>query len=184
MALTYTPAGALGSTMPNFTLNTVDDRRVAAADLDASALLVAFICNHCPYVRAIERRLITLAREFSPRGLATIAICANDASEHPEDQPAELLRRARELDYPFPYLIDPTQGVARAFGAVCTPDFFVFDRARRLSYRGRLDDSWRNEAKVSRRELAAAIDAVLTGRPVSDAQNPSMGCSIKWTDQV
>lgn len=180
MALTYTPEGALGSPLPDFTLNAVDGRTIAARDVGARALLVAFICNHCPYVRAIEARLITLAREFAPRGLVTLAICANDPADHPEDAPAELLRRARELDYPFAYLFDETQAVARAFGAVCTPDFFLYESRRQLVYRGRLDDSWRDAAKVSRRELAIAIDQVLSDAPVATAQNPAMGCSIKW----
>ena len=180
MALTYTPEGSLGSPVPDFTLTSVDGRVIAARDLNPPALLVAFICNHCPYVRAIEDRLIRLAREFAPRGLQTLAICSNDPADHPEDAPAELLRRARELQYPFPYLFDETQAVARRFGAVCTPDFFLYDGAKRLAYRGRLDDFWRDPAKAGRRELAEAVAGVLDGAPVATTQNPSMGCSIKW----
>ena len=182
MALTYTPAATADLTLPPFLLPAVDGGTVDSSGLtrSARATLVAFICNHCPYVMAIESRLIALAAEFRSAGLVTLGICANDDQDHPEDAPAELFRRWREQNYGFPYAIDHQQTVARAFGAVCTPDFFLFDAAGTLAYRGRLDDSWRNAAAVGRRELAEAVNDVLNHRPVVSIQNPSMGCSIKW----
>lgn len=182
MALTYTPAGGLGSPLPSFQLMSVDGRAYDQKSLikDAQGLAVMFICNHCPYVQAIESRLIRLAGDLSPRGVSFVGICANDPAEYPEDAPDELLKRWRARNYTFPYLVDADQTVARAFGAVCTPDIFLYDREGRLVYRGRLDDSWRDEKKVQREELRDAIESLLAGRAVSPVQNPSMGCSIKW----
>lgn len=181
MALTYTPQAELGSPCPEFKLPSVDGRSISSADYrNAKALVVMFICNHCPYVQAIEDRLIALAKEYQAQGVAFVGICANDPSEYPEDAPAELLKRWREKSYGFPYLVDESQAVARAFGAVCTPDFFVYDQRGHLAYRGRLDDSWRNPAAVQKRELKSALDALLQGNPLNSVQNPSMGCSIKW----
>jgi AhpC/TSA family len=139
-----------------------------------------FICNHCPYVQAIEDRYVALAREYGPRGVQFVGICSNDPTDYPDDRPERLLQRWREKRYGFPYLVDETQAVARAFGAVCTPDIYVFDRERRLAYHGRLDDDWQHPAKVKRRELAAALDALLTGGAPAREQVHSIGCSIKW----
>jgi peroxiredoxin len=181
MALLYTPAGSAGSACPDFKLPSVDGKTVARDDFRAAkALVVMFICNHCPYVQAVEQRLIELAHEFQAKGAAFVGICSNDASEYPEDAPPELLKRWREKNYGFPYLIDESQEIARAFGAVCTPDLFVYDGAGKLAYRGRIDDSWKNPALVKKQELKAAIEAVISGKPVNSLQNPSMGCSIKW----
>ena len=182
MALTYTPAGSPEFKLPPFALPGVDGSTVDLAVLaqKARATLIAFVCGHCPYVLAIERRLIELAAEFKPAGLLTVAICANDPADHEADQPAALLARWREQSYDFPYAIDHAQEIARRFGAVCTPDFFLFDADRTLRYRGRLDDSWRDPAKVRARELASAVTAVLRGTPVAAQVHPSMGCSIKW----
>jgi len=181
MSLTYTPAGQMGSALPDFSLPSVDGKIFSRQDFAPAQILVfLFICNHCPYVQAIEDRIIRLAREFIPQGVAFVGICSNDAQEYPEDSPAELLRRWRDKDYGFPYLIDESQQVAKAFGAVCTPDIFVFDQTRRLSYRGRLDDSWKNEKLVKRHELQEALQALLAGNSINSQQNPSMGCSIKW----
>ena len=179
MSLTYTPAGELGSILPKFNLPAVDGSRLDGATVKAP-ILIMFICNHCPYVQAIEHRLIQLAREFQPRGLNVIAICSNDAKDYPEDAPPELLKTWREKNYGFPYLIDEKQDVAKKFGAVCTPDLFLYDASRKLVYRGRLDDSWKNEKLVQRQELKQAITATLSGKSVNVTQNPSMGCSIKW----
>jgi len=143
-------------------------------------LAVAFICNHCPYVKAIEDRLLELPRAYAPAQMQVVAICSNDPADYPEDAPSELKRRWQEKNYPFPYLVDESQSVARAFGAVCTPDIFVYDGARRLAYRGRIDDSWKDESKVTKRELAEALDALLAGQKPATPQRPSMGCSIKW----
>ena len=181
MALTYTPAAAQDFICPDFDLPSVDGRRFALKDFSASdALVVMFICGHCPYVQAIEDRLIAVAREFMPQGVAVVGICANDPADYPEDTPKALHQRWLEKHYNFPYLIDGSQEVAKAFGAVCTPDLYVFDRQRKLHYRGRLDDSWRHPDKVTRRELADAITAVLKNHAVESVQNPAMGCSIKW----
>ncbi len=150
----------------------------SSGNFSSKPLLIMFICNHCPYVKAIEPRLLKLARDF--KELQTVAICANDPSEYPEDSPSELLKTWREKAYGFPYLIDESQTAAKDFGAVCTPDLFLFDASAKLVYRGRLDDSWKNEALVRRHELREAVEATLAGKSVNSEQNPSMGCSIKW----
>ena len=176
-----TPPPELGAPCQDFRLGAVDGKTYARDDFRAQpALVVMFICNHCPYVKAVEDRLIRLAREFEPRGVQFVAVCANDAENYPDDAFDKLAARWRERGYGFPYLHDEAQDVARAFGAVCTPDIFVFDRDRRLAYRGRIDDSWKDESRVTRRELADALDALVAGKQPSREQRPSMGCSIKW----
>jgi hypothetical protein len=139
-----------------------------------------FICNHCPYVKAVEDRLIALHREYAAQGVAMVGICANDAVSYPDDAFDKLAERWRSKGYGFPYLHDESQDVARAFGAVCTPDIFVYDRERRLAYRGRIDDSWKDPTRVTRRELAGALDALLAGRAPPADPRPTLGCSIKW----
>jgi peroxiredoxin len=179
-----TPAARLGAPCPDFALPTVDGtqrKSYALRDFDGSAaLVVMFICNHCPYVQAVEDRLIRLAHDLTPRGVAFVGVCSNDAATYPDDAVDKLAERWRSKGYGFPYLHDEEQTVARAFGAVCTPDVFVYDADRRLAYRGRIDDSWKDESKVTRRELAAALDALLAGQRPAAEQRPSMGCSIKW----
>jgi peroxiredoxin len=176
-----TPAPELGAPCPDFRLPAVDGKTYARDDFKAKPVLVVmFICNHCPYVKAVEDRLIRLAREFESRGVQLVGVCANDAESYPDDAIDKLAARWRERGYGFPYLHDEAQDVARAFGAVCTPDIFVFDRERRLAYRGRIDDSWKDESRVTRRELAEAIEALVAGRQPPREQRPSMGCSIKW----
>lgn len=177
-----TPAPVLGTPCPDFTLPTVDGaRRVSRDDFAAAQLLlVVFTCNHCPYAQAVEQRVIDLAKSQPPGRLAVVAICANDAESYPDDAPAALARRAVEKAYPFPYLHDEDQRVATAFGAVCTPDFFLYGPRRTLAYRGRLDDSWKDAGKVTRKELQAAIDLVAAGKAPPVEQHPSLGCSIKW----
>ena len=181
MALTESRDIEGGTACPDFRLPTVDGGVRRLSDFaDHPVLVVMFICNHCPYVVAVEDRLIALAREYGPRGVAFVGICANDPTDYPDDAPAALLRRWQEKAYGFPYLVDATQEVARAFDAVCTPDIFVYDRDRRLAYHGRIDDSWKEPARVTRRDLAAALDALLAdGRPAAE-QITSIGCSIKW----
>lgn len=145
------------------------------------ALLVMFICRHCPYVRHVQKELAKLGGDYRTKSLAIVAISSNDAENYPDDAPDGLREQARELGFTFPYCYDETQDVARAYGAVCTPDFFLFDEQRRLAYRGRLDDSRpRSSDPVTGNELRAAIDAVLADRPVNQDQKPSMGCNIKW----
>jgi peroxiredoxin len=181
MALTESRDIPLGSPCPDFRLPSVDGRTVARDDFrDRPVLVVMFICNHCPYVQAIEDRIIELRRDYAARGVQLVGICANDPTDYPDDRPEKLLERWRAKDYGFPYLVDESQDVARAFGAVCTPDIYVFDRARRLAYHGRVDDNWQQPAKVTRRELAAALDALLAGQQPAREQQHSIGCSIKW----
>jgi peroxiredoxin len=180
-----TPPGALGAPCPDFRLPAVEGRTYARDDFAAcKVLVVLFICNHCPYVKAVEDRIIALAREYGPRGVQLVGICSNDAQTYPDDGFEQLAARWRDKAYGFPYLHDESQAVARAFDAVCTPDIFVYDRdpagERRLAYRGRIDDSWKDESKVTTRELAAALDALLAGGKPAHKQRPSMGCSIKW----
>lgn len=149
----------------------------------AEVLVVMFICNHCPYVKAVEDRILSLARGFDKSRVAFVAICSNDPNEYPEDSFENLKKRWEEKSYPFPYLHDKTQDVAQGFDAVCTPDFFVYDKNRKLVYRGRLDDNWKESAKVTREDLRAAIELSLAGERPAEQQYPSMGCSIKWLEK-
>lgn len=171
----------LGFPCPDFRLPSVDGPTVARDDLASTPVLgVFFYCNHCPYAKAIEGRLIELERDYRDGGFRFVAICANDAATYPEDSFPNMKKRAEARGYGFPYLHDESQSVARAFGAVCTPDLYVFDRDRRLAYHGRLDDSPMDPSKVKRRELPEAVDALLGGRAPDPHQNPCIGCSIKW----
>lgn len=181
MALTYTPDPSLGSSCPDFKLPATDNRTYSLEDFkSANAILVMFICNHCPYVQAVEDRLISLGRDYQDRGVAVVAISSNDSVHYPADSFDKMKERAEAEKYTFPYLFDESQSVAKSFGAVCTPDFFLYDSSRRLAYRGRLDDSWKDVSLVKKAELRDAIDAVLLGSAPRPIQNPSMGCSIKW----
>ncbi len=183
-------APVLGSSAPGFDLPAANPEasgaRVALGDVaDAKALLVVFTCNHCPYAIAIEDRLIALANEHASGGLVTVAISSNDAEAYPADSFENMAARAAAKGFPFPYLYDQSQEIARAYGAVCTPDFFLYDARQKLVYAGRLDDGrparpGRPQAVPSTRDLADAIEATLAGTPVSPEQIPSMGCSIKW----
>ena len=181
MALTESRDLPLGTPCPDFRLPSVEGKVVARDDFcDAKALAVMFICNHCPSVQAIEDRIIALGREYGPRGVQLVGVCSNDPTDYPDDRPERLLARWREKRYGFPYLIDESQAVARAFNAVCTPDLYVFDGDRTLAYHGRIDDDWQHPEKVKRREMAAALDEILAGRAPSSPQTHSIGCSIKW----
>lgn len=181
MALTYTPSPDLGKSCPSFKLPGADGQIYSQEFLKgARASVVMFICNHCPYVKAIEDRLVTLGQTMISRGVKFLAISSNDAEKYPDDSFENIKLKWKEKSYPFPYLYDETQSVAREFGAVCTPDFFVYDNNMKLVYRGRLDDSWKDASAVKSEELRAALDAILEGRPVASNQAPSMGCNIKW----
>jgi peroxiredoxin len=181
MALTENRDIALGTPCPDFRLRAVDGQTHARDDFrEKPVLVVMFICNHCPYVQAVEDRIVSLQREYASRGVQLVGVCSNDPTDYPDDHPTRLLARWREKGYGFPYLVDETQDVARSFGAVCTPDLYVFDRERRLAYHGRIDDNWKEPGKVTRRELAAALDALLAGRRPAPEQQHSLGCSIKW----
>jgi peroxiredoxin len=174
---------ALGTRAPGFELSdVVTGRTVSIRDFDGKrALLVMFICRHCPYVRHVREELGRLGRDFDGSDLATVAISSNDPAEYPEDAPESLAEEAQEAGYVFPYLFDESQEVAKAYSAACTPDFFLFDADRALVYRGQLDDSRpSNGLPVTGKDLRAAIDAVLSDTPVSEDQRASIGCSIKW----
>jgi len=182
MALTQSTMLPLGTAAPSFELPDTDGRLVSLADFqDRPALLVVFMCNHCPYVKHIRAGLAQLARDYLPRGVAIVGINSNDAARYPEDSPANMARVAREAGYTFPYLYDATQAVAKAYKAACTPDFYLFDQQRRLVYRGQFDSSRPgNGVLVTGKDLRMALDAVLQGRPVPAQQTPSIGCNIKW----
>lgn len=183
MALTPSTMLPLATPAPAFTLpDTVSGQAVSLAALQSDrATVVMFICNHCPYVIHIRDGLLQLARDYQARGVAFVAISSNDAANYPDDAPDKMAALARQLNFPFPYLYDETQAVARAYQAACTPDFFVFDDAMKLAYRGQLDDSRPGNGKpVSGADLRAALDALLAGQAVAEAQLPSVGCGIKW----
>jgi peroxiredoxin len=173
---------SLGTQAPDFSLPDVAGRTVSLGDFqDAPALLVVFLCNHCPYVKHVAPEVARLARDYQARGVAVVGINSNDADAHPDDAPPRMVEEARQRGYTFPYLYDAAQAVAQAYRAACTPDFYVFDRQRRLVYRGQLDSSRpRSDVPVTGSDLRAALDAVLAGHPVPEPQRPSLGCNIKW----
>lgn len=182
MARTPSTMLALGTPAPDFRLPDPSGRSFSRDDFrDAPALLVMFLCNHCPYVKHIRDGLARFAREAESRGLAIVAINSNDVVGYPDDRPEKMAEEARAAGYVFPYLFDETQAVAKAYQAACTPDFFLFDRERRLVYRGQFDGSRPgNDVPVTGADLRAAVDAVLAGREVGAEQRPSLGCNIKW----
>jgi peroxiredoxin len=173
----------LGTKLPTFSLpNAVDDRVVTnAAFANKNALVVMFICNHCPFVIHVRAEFARLFGDYAQAGVAFVAINSNSIASHPQDGPAHMKTLARELHWEFPYLFDATQDVARAFDAACTPDFYVFDAALKLAYRGQLDDARPSNPKpVNGHDVRAALDAIIAGTPVSSEQKPSIGCNIKW----
>jgi thiol-disulfide isomerase/thioredoxin len=182
MALTPSNMLGLGTLAPGFSLPDVVSGRVVSLDtfkVDAP-LLVMFICRHCPYVKHVQQELARVGRDYQGRA-GIVAISANDAAHYPDDAPGMLKEMAVELGFTFPFCYDERQDTARAYAAACTPDFFLFDRDRRLVYRGQLDDSRPGSGKpVTGADLRAALDAVLASRPVASEQRPSVGCSIKW----
>jgi peroxiredoxin len=183
MALTPSTMPSLGTPAPTFALPEVRTGRTVSLDDFAgrAAVLVMFICRHCPFVKHVQRELARIGRDYAQRDVGIVAISSNDGAAYPADAPASLAEMACELDFAFPLCHDASQDVARAFGAACTPDFFVYDRERRLAYRGQLDDSRPgSDAAITGRDLRAALDALLASRPVDAAQKPSIGCSIKW----
>ena len=173
----------LGSEAPPFSLpDTVSEKKIALKDIASEkATVVMFICNHCPYVIHVNPEIVKLANDYIPKAVSFVAISSNDVGGYPEDGPDKMKEVAKKLKYPFPYLYDESQNVARAFDAACTPDFYVFDGKLKLVYRGRLDDSRpRSGTPLTGRDMRAALDAVLEGRPVIEKQYPSGGCNIKW----
>ncbi|HRD65532.1 MAG TPA: thioredoxin family protein [Candidatus Competibacter sp.] len=183
MAQTPSTMLPLGTLAPDFGLPEPATGRIMtlAGFRDNPALLVMFICNHCPFVKHIRAELVRFAREYQTKGLATVAISANDVANFPDDSPAKMAEEASAFAYSFPYLYDESQMTAKAYRAACTPDFFLFDAGRRLVYRGQFDGSRPgNAVPVTGADLRAAVDALLAGRPVSPGQKPSIGCNIKW----
>jgi peroxiredoxin len=182
MELTPSTMLALGTTAPGFQLPDANGKAVSLADFKtSSALLVVFMCNHCPYVVHIRAGLAQLARDYAPRGIGIVGINSNDVKNYPADSPARMKDEANTAGYIFPYLYDETQAVAKAYRAACTPDIFLFDRGRRLVYRGQFDASRPgNGIPVTGKDVRAALEAVLAGKPTSEFQAPSIGCNIKW----
>ena len=183
MVLTPSTMLPLGSPAPDFALpDTVSGRTMALADFAGKrALLVIFLCNHCPYVKHVQGGLAALGHDYEKKDVAIVAISANDAATHPDDAPAKLGAEAKHAGYRFPVLYDESQEVAKAYRAACTPDFFLFDAERRLAYRGQFDASRPGSGiPVTGADLRAAIEAVLAGKPLAAEQKPSLGCNIKW----
>ncbi len=186
MAETPSTMAPLGMKAPNFQLpDVVSGRSVSLDDFEtAPALLVMFICNHCPYVKHVREHLAQLVREYQARGVAVVGISSNDVAQFAEDGPDGMKQEARIMGYTFPYLYDESQEVAKQYRAACTPDFFVFDKDGRLVYRGQMDDSRPSSGRpVTGKDLRAALDAALAGRPAPAEQSPSMGCNIKWKEK-
>lgn len=182
MAMTASTMLPLGTKAPAFTLPDVDGHSASLADFDdAAALVVVFMCNHCPFVKHILADLVKLVQEYQPKGAAFVGINSNDVDNYPEDRPERMRQIARQAGFTFPYLYDATQDVAKRYRAACTPDFFVFDKDRALVYRGQMDDSRPgNDVPITGADLRAALDATLGGEPVPKEQKPSIGCNIKW----
>lgn len=188
MSLTYSQMISLGTDAPPFDLPAVNPeadgkggthRRLEDFD-EAQVLVVVFTCNHCPYAKHVEDPLIGMARDFAERDVAFVAISSNDPTHYPDDSFQSMAKRAKDKNYPFPYLFDETQEVAKAYRAVCTPDFFVFDRNRKLAYTGRFDESSPGRGTATGRDLRTAIEQLMESGEVAITQHPSMGCNIKW----
>ena len=182
MALTPSTMLKLGTPAPDFRLPDTEGRMLSLKDFDdADALLIVFMCNHCPYVKHIRPSLAAFAREYQPKGLAVVGINANDAEKYEDDSPEKMVDEVANAGYTFPYLFDESQETAKAYHAACTPDFFLFDKDRKLVYRGQFDDSRPgNNIPLSGRDIRTAVNAVLAGKDVSTEQHPSIGCNIKW----
>lgn len=182
MALTPSKMIPLGTPCPDFSLPATDGRTISRDDFrDARALVVIFMCNHCPYVKHLYEGLVSFGKDYQEKGVAIVGINSNSAITHPDDSFGKMIEEVKKVGYTFPYLYDETQEVARAFSAACTPDFFVFDSDGKLAYRGQFDDSRPNsDIPVTGRDLRAAVDALLNGSPIAEPQKPSLGCNIKW----
>jgi len=183
MAVTPSTMLPLGTKAPDFRLPDTEGRMVALRDegSGAPALLVVFMCNHCPYVKHVRKGFVELVKEYQKKGVKVVGINSNDAESYPDDGPEAMARDAKEHGYSFPYLYDERQEAAKAYRAACTPDFFLFDGQKRLVYRGQMDASRPgNDFPVTGKDLRGALDAVLSGKPVTGEQRPSLGCNIKW----
>jgi len=183
MALMYSVDVPLGTRMPDFELKDPFGNVYKSDDLYGDkGLLVVFTCNHCPYAIAVWPRLIRLSKYAKELGINTVAINPNIHPNYPEDAPEKMIEKIKEWGIPFPYLIDETQEVAKAFKAQCTPDIYLFDKDHKLVYHGRIDDNWQDESKVTKEELKEAITNLAEGKQINPVQYPSMGCSIKWRE--
>lgn len=183
MALTPSAMLPLNTLAPAFVLpDTVSGKTLSLEQLKSNiATVIMFLCNHCPYVKHIQKKLVEVAQHYQQQGIQFIAISSNDAKKYPADSPERMREEAQTHHYPFPYLYDATQAVAKAYQAMCTPDFYVFDHALRCVYRGRFDEATPGQAvPVTGRDLSAALEAILAGEAVADNQQPSLGCNIKW----
>jgi peroxiredoxin len=183
MALTPSKMIPLGSRAPEFRLlDTLTDQWVDLSDSRSDkATVIMFLCNHCPYVKHIREELVRISNEYIKRGVSFVAISSNDIEQYPEDSPQKMKEEAQTWKYPFPYLFDETQAVAKAYDAACTPDFYVYDKNLELAYRGQLDDSRPGNGKeITGKDIREALDCILSGNPVSEVQIPSAGCNIKW----
>lgn len=183
MARTPSTMPALGVKAPEFFLpDTVSEKNISVPDVRGDkATVIVFVCNHCPFVKHVNAELVKLANDYKNRGVGFAAISSNDVVNYPDDAPHLMKQVALQLKYPFPYLYDETQGVAKAYNAACTPDFFVYDKNLLLVYRGQLDDSRPgNEIPVTGKDIRQALDCLLGGKPVPEEQRPSIGCNIKW----
>ncbi|MFG0257272.1 MAG: thioredoxin family protein [Phycisphaerales bacterium JB043] len=180
MALTPSAMIELGTKMPVFQLPDTIGNTIGNRGYHGTPVLVAFWCNHCPYVIHVQDRFVELARQWEGKGLGVVAINSNDVTTHPEDSPERMLERAQEAGYTFPYLFDETQEIARSFGATCTPDFFLYDSSHTLVYRGQFDDTRPGGGNPTGADLNAAVEALLGGQEIPEDQIPSAGCNIKW----
>lgn len=174
----------LGTQAPDFTLTNTDGQSVSLSDFrDKKALVIIFMCNHCPYVKHVAPELTRVSNEYMPKGVGFLGVSSNDVVAHPEDSPEMMKAEAEKQGYKFPYLYDADQSVAMAYNAACTPDIFVFDSAHRLVYRGQLDDSRpKSDKPLTGKDLRTALDCILAGKQVSNEQRPSIGCNIKWKE--
>jgi peroxiredoxin len=185
LALTESNMFPLGKKAPSFTLpDVISGTSVSLEELpSASATMIMFICNHCPFVKHVQDQLVRLAHDYMDQGVSFIAINANDVEKYPEDSPEKMKEVAQQLGYPFPYLFDESQEVAKSFLAACTPDFYIFDRDLTCAYRGQLDDSRPNNGiSVTGESIRQALDGLLQNQPITAEQKPSIGCNIKWRE--
>ena len=183
MARTPSNMLPLGTPAPDFKLpDTISGKSLSLAELKSDkATVIMFICNHCPFVKHVDEGIVSLAKDYQAKGVSFIAISSNDVENYPQDSPELMKEEAEKVGYTFPYLYDETQQVAKAYDAACTPDFYVFDADLKCAYRGQLDDSRPGNGKpVTGKDLRAALDEILEGKPVSAPQIPSLGCNIKW----
>ena len=181
MALLESTMPPLGTPAHDFSLEGIDSKTHSLKSYSEKEIIVIiFMCNHCPYVKAVLKRIIALQNEFIDRGVQFIGINSNDATRYPDDSLENMKIIAKENDFSFPYLIDPSQEVAKSYDAVCTPDLYVYGKNRKLVYRGRIDDNWEDSEKVTQQDLKLALEIILSREVITSKQIPSMGCSIKW----